>query len=60
MDFLHHYSHNDTMLVLVACKPTCSMPDGDVVVKVLPRLRTPCNDKCKGLQRYHTVTIIPQ
>ena len=57
MDSLHHYSHNDTMLVLVACKHTLSMSDDDVVVKVLPRLRTPCNDKCKGLQLYHTVTI---
>ena len=29
------------------------MSDSDVVVKVLPRLRTPCNDntmQCKGLQ----------
>ena len=39
---------------------TCSMSDGVVVIKVLPRLRTPCDDsimQCKGLQLYHTVTI---
>ena len=36
------------------------MSDGVVLIKLLARLRTPCDDntmQCKGLQLYHTVTI---